>query len=266
MFPPLFQPHKGAAWFGYAAASLFACFLLLAFLHALPPRIRPLLIRGFTFLAGLAFALEFFWPTHHSGPLKGQNFLTPYIVPFGNITPVIAGFTVGMGVVNLFQIHLKRLTRRNSESLFSFAFFASFFAILIVNLLAHAHPNSINKNLNKLLFNGGLQALDSTMFSIIAFFIVSAAYRAFRIRSVEATLLLATALIVMLGQIPIGTALTASLPQPLHLEVWRSWILSIANVAAIRAIAFGLGIGGLAMALRVWLGLERGAYFDQAEE
>ena len=108
------------------------------------------------------------------------------------------------------------------------------------------------------------------MFSIIAFYIVSAAYRAFRVRSVEATMLLVTAVIVMLGQISIGQLLTAWIPDnamgglghDLHIEVIRNWILTKANAPATRAIAFGLGIGSLAVALRIWLGLERGSYFE----
>ncbi len=262
----MFRPQHGFAWFLYILGSLVCSAIGIALLQLIPQRFRRPVILTVTFLGGLFFALEFLWPVHPmptpTDPTAEGNFLTPYIVPFGELSPVIAGFAVGMGVVNLFQIHGKRLLRWTSGSVNSLAFFVSMFAMFIVNVLQQAHPNAINKNLNHLLFDGGLQTLDAAMFSIIAFYIVSAAYRAFRVRSVEATLLLVTAIVVMLGQIPVGTFLTHWLPPYAHVEVIRNWILTIANTAAIRAIAFGLGIGGLALSLRIWLGLERGSFFE----
>jgi hypothetical protein len=106
------------------------------------------------------------------------------------------------------------------------------------------------------------------MFSIIGFYIVSAAYRAFRIRSAEATLMLIAAFIVMLGQVPVGAWITHGLPKEgilgfFRLENLSYWILNGPNMAAQRGISFGIEIGALAMALRIWLGLERGSFFEQ---
>lgn len=114
-----------------------------------------------------------------------------------------------------------------------------------------------------LLFTRGLLAMDAAMFSLIGFFILSAAYRAFRIRSIEASILMATALIVLLMFVPIALMLTNGLPPNEFIGNFRidsigMWLLTTLNVPAIRALDLGLGLGLLAMALRIMLGLERG--------
>jgi hypothetical protein len=266
MLSQLFQPQHGSRLIAYLIGALLAGGVCTALLTQTPPRLRRPLITTITFLGGLFFALEFFWPVHPmptpKDPKAVGNFLTPYVQPFGAISPVIQGFAVGLGVINLLQTHFKRLRKGGENAFTSLAFLLSMAVMLVFSLLQKSHPTSINTNLYRLLFDGALQSLDATMFSIIAFYIVSAAYRAFRVRSVEASLLLITAVIVMLGQISVGIFLTHALPANLHVEVARSWILTVANAAATRAIAFGLGVGALAVALRIWLGLERGSYFE----
>ncbi|MCC6444386.1 MAG: PD40 domain-containing protein [Armatimonadetes bacterium] len=122
--------------------------------------------------------------------------------------------------------------------------------------------------INRILFFGLLSSLDATMFSLLAFYIAAAAYRAFRVRSVEASLMMAAAFIVLIGQVPLGMALTGGLPTEgwlasFRIEVMSNWVLQIINAPAYRAMGFGLALGGLAMALRIWLSLERGSYFDR---
>jgi len=262
----LFQPQRGLALVLAIIGALLASVVFVALLQQTPTRLRRPLILAVTFLGGLFFALEFFWPVHSmptaADPKAVGNFLTPFIVPYGKISPVIQGFAVGLGVLNLFQVHSRRLLKGGENAFNSLAFFISMVLMLTVSVLQKSNPNRLNNSLNSFLFDGALQSLNATMFSIIAFYIVSAAYRAFRVRSVEATFLLATAVIVMLGQVTLGILMTKGLPDFLHVEVIRHWILTVASAAATRAIAFGLGVGGLAVALRIWLGLERGSYFD----
>jgi hypothetical protein len=92
---------------------------------------------------------------------------------------------------------------------------------------------------------------NSTMFALLAFFVASAAFRAFRARNAEAALLLAAAILVMLGRAPLGRSISDVFPD------FGQWLIDIPNNAGRRAIMMGAAIGAIATALRVIVGLER---------
>ncbi len=97
-----------------------------------------------------------------------------------------------------------------------------------------------------------LQApMQATMFSLLAFFVASAAYRGFRVRSMPALVLASTAIIVLLGRNALGDAVSTHLPD------LAGWILNQPAAAAKRGLLIGVGLGSLATALRVILGIER---------
>ncbi|MBM3213777.1 hypothetical protein FJZ36_02530 [Candidatus Poribacteria bacterium] len=101
--------------------------------------------------------------------------------------------------------------------------------------------------------------LDSTMFSILAFFIASAAFRAFRARNLEATLLLLSACIIILGlTTPFIYVWGKVLPMiPEAPTAAKDWILEVPNLAMRRAIMLGVGLGSVAQAFRIIFGIER---------
>jgi hypothetical protein len=77
------------------------------------------------------------------------------------------------------------------------------------------------------------------------------------VRTLEAGLLAAAALIVMLGRVPIGDQMTAWLPEPLRLGAVQDWIMNVPQNAAKRAVLMGAALGVMATGLRVILGIER---------
>ena len=96
--------------------------------------------------------------------------------------------------------------------------------------------------------------LTSTMFALLAFYIASAGFRAFRARNAEATLLLLAAALVMFASVPIGEGVPGIGP---YLVALKNWILDVPNIAARRAIFIGAALGAISTGLRVILGLER---------
>lgn len=244
------------------AGAIGLSLLLLVVLHSAPPNVRRWVIAGVTFLMGLYFPVEFFIPKH--------NFLTPWRDSVADLAQVLTAFTFGLGVINLLIIHGRHLLRRTANFPFSMAFFLGFLSMAVVGFFEHYAPEfwatkagtgqlPFWKAANKLLFEGMLMSLSSTVFSLLAFFIVSAAYRAFRIRTVEAGLLMAAAVLIMLANVPVGPALTSWLPEGnfLRVENLAIWLTVYINAPAMRAILFGLWVGALGIALRIWLSLER---------
>jgi hypothetical protein len=107
--------------------------------------------------------------------------------------------------------------------------------------------------------------LISSAMALLGFYITYAAYRAFRVHSREAAVMLVAALIVVLGRDPIGAWLTrspAASPRPwlnwISLPNWAEFVVNFLSNAFQRGVGFGLSIAVLAVALRIWLGRERG--------
>jgi hypothetical protein len=106
--------------------------------------------------------------------------------------------------------------------------------------------------------------LTMTTFSLLAFYIASAAYRAFRARTFDATVMLVGALILMIGRVPLGAMLSDFVHQQITvtqfipgLPEMAGWLLSVPAMAARRAIFLGLAVGIVATSLRILFGIER---------
>jgi hypothetical protein len=189
------------------------------------------------------------------------TYLSDWLPDVNNFFVILGAMAWGMGLLSLGMVHWGNIKKQREEWYGSVFFFVAV-GVGIMAGLGYQSENAWLKPVNTVVFEYMLRPMGSTVFSLLAFHMTTAAYRAFRVKSGEALVMMFSAFIVMLGQIPIGLWLTHKLPNFLWLPVISQWLLYIANSAAVRGMWFGMMVGAIAVGLRYWLSLERGAFFD----
>lgn len=174
--------------------------------------------------------------------------------PFGSLAStaegwfqIISAFAMILGILSLLLGNLAKIQKGGSEALYPIVTLVSFFVTAITGIVGVHVPGS--KEIHDWIFNNMYIPLQATMFSMLAFYVASAAFRAFKARTPEATLLLVAAGVVMLGRVPIG--------EFLGLNEVTDWIMAYPNTAGQRAIMIGIALGIVSTSLRVILGIER---------
>jgi len=179
---------------------------------------------------------------------------------------IIAAVAFILGGGNLTRIHLEKIQKRGPGWWYSIVTLVGFFFTLIVGLFKIGNPGGwtapvdAEGSLFNFAYDGMYTPLMATTFSILAFFVASASYRAFRARNVEATLLLVAALIILLGRTFVGVVLTSWIPARFEfftIPNLSNWIMSTVNLAGQRAIMIGIGLGVISTSLKIILGIER---------
>jgi hypothetical protein len=93
----------------------------------------------------------------------------------------------------------------------------------------------------------------STVMALLGFYITYAAYRAFRIRSLEATVMMVSAAVVILGSDPLGGWLTQG-----QLTRVADFDNTVLNSGMQRGLWLGIHVATIVACLRMLLGYERG--------
>lgn len=163
---------------------------------------------------------------------------------------ILAAAAFLLGLINLVQVNLPKVLRRETDWGYKAVMLVALVATLIVGFAGGADRLN-NGEAYKWVFDFVFIPLNATMFALLAFYIASAAFRAFRARNIEATVLLVAAIVVMIGRVPIGEALSERLPTLVN------WLMEVPNTAARRAIFVGAALGAIATGIRIILGIER---------
>lgn len=191
-----------------------------------------------TFVVGIVMVVQYFKPRE---PFAGL-FNT-----FNQWFLIIAVFALLLGLLNLVGIHVRKLRKRDKGWGYSIVLLCG----LAVTVITGATGGIGTRSPFDYIFVNVQQPMGATMFALLAFFIASASFRAFRARNIDATLLLIAAVLVMLGRVTIGSLIYSKFPDV------ADWIMSYPNMAGQRAIMIGIALGTVSYSLRVILGIER---------
>jgi len=223
----------------------------------------PLIV---AFFAGLIPIVSLYVPKRF---LSGDTGMSPRLDQW---LIIVAGFALLLGITNVIQNSTRKIVRRTpgwpyAAVLLSGLYLMSAFALYGwwtgdgIGLRADGSSTPFNW-----VYVAIFQPLQATIFALLAFFIASAAFRAFRARNTEASILLVAAAIVMSGRVPLLEFLAFPFPF-LHESAANAsqfmgrateWIMDVPNGAAQSGIIIGAALGAGSMAIRVILGIERG--------
>ena len=206
--------------------------------------LRRQLPLAITLIMGVTFALQYYIP--HPVSEDAITHLSKWM-------QIISGFALVLGLASLFQVHAVKIRRQVPGWGYSVILYLSMLLTVLVGLFLSKGQTRVDgvQTAFGWIYDYTMVPLQATMFSILAFFIASAAYRAFRARSREAGFLLVAAVIVMMGRVPLGQFLL-----PWTWDVTQ-WLLNVVNSAARRAIVIGVSMGAVALSVKIILGYER---------
>jgi len=178
---------------------------------------------------------------------------------------IMAVFAFILGAGSLLRTHIGKVVSQKSGWQYSLITLGSFFLVLVIGLLKLGGPPGLQGDVAHpdswltWVFEWIYGPLKTTVYALLAFFVASAAYRAFRLRTLEASILLVSAFVVLLGRTPFGVTITAWLPDFLsflRIDELSIWIMKVPNTAGWRAVLIGISLGVVSMSLRLILGIE----------
>ena len=198
-------------------------------------RLGPILV---TFFTGALLIAIFFIPHHRAQ--ETQSVILEW-------ADIVYTFALILGSLSLWVANQTKVARKSEGWPYALVTLVSLSVVTLLGVVQGVEAGTAVG----WIYDAINAPLASTMFSLLAFFIASAAFRAFRARNVEATLLLVTAIVMMIGRVSVGEFLWKGFP-PL-----TEWLLEVPNLAAKRAVAIGVGLGAISTALKIILGIDR---------
>jgi len=181
--------------------------------------------------------------------------LPPYLVEgakeIRNISSLLAAYALGMGAATIYKSNILKITKKGEGWMYSIIILATLSVTIIFGLIQGVAGSTF-----LWLFDNLYIHIGSMFGALRAFFIVTASYRAFRAKTVETTLMLFAAVLVLFMNAPI-----AEYAFPPFTNI-GSWILDVPNVAGFRGMIIGTALGIVGLGVRILIGNEKTIFYE----
>ncbi|MBN1933212.1 MAG: hypothetical protein JW934_01035 [Anaerolineae bacterium] len=211
-------------------------------------RLYPILLTVITLSTGIIVLLSFF--SDDPGLQAFRGVLVEWTV-------IVAAFAILMGVLNVLRVHAQRIRERQG-AFYSLIALLGFLLVFVPGILSVPQSSSEaavlfgpQGTIVTFVYRYIQRPLQSTLFSLMAFFVATAAWRAFRIRSAASLVMFIAAVFVLLGSIYLDVG-----------DAWKDivktkdWILAVPTTAGARGILLGIVLGTVVTGIRFLLGIE----------
>lgn len=191
------------------------------------------------FVVGMLVIVEFFIPHPVLSAIKAE---------LGTWTIVIANVSIFLGLIYMSYGQYRLLQRQKTLS--GYIYFVTPFVALILFFIGASFPGYTSSPQYQWLYQNIYRAQVAMYVSLPLFYCYYAAYRAFRIRSIEALALMLGGLLYTFRQIPLFTYLCPAL-HPIG-----EWILLVPNVGGGRGAVICVALAAIVVGLRTLVGRE----------
>ena len=160
----------------------------------------------------------------------------------------IITFTLFIGLITIFFSYSKSVSQRTTN--WPFRLYA---LVLIAVWIVMGLYSGLYSNMYQTAFLSTKIALHIAILGQLIFFYLSAMYRTFRVKTLRTGILVISALVLVL------------LNSPLVLSNWSAadqisyWLLNNPGMGGARAVVLASGIGGIILAIRILMGIEKSA-------
>jgi len=194
------------------------------------------------------------------GQTPRSTILSEGTVYVSQVFIVVGAMALGLGLFGLAKLHGERVVRGSKDMVYSLAFFVSLIFTLVVAFgwgMGDSASASFGRKLYDVVFSGLLISFGASSMGLLTFYLASSSHRSFKLKNAEAGLMMVAAILILLSQVPLGQMITSRLPEGVQIQNVAQLLSYAVVIPAMRAIQIGAAVGGLVLATRLWLSMER---------
>jgi len=182
----------------------------------------------------------------------GYYFTSPELANLNNELNLwnmnIITFTLFIGLITIYFRHSKSISQRSTDWPFRL-----YTLVLIPIWIVMGLYSGLYSDMYQTAFLSTKITLHIAILGQLIFFYLSAMYRTFRVKTLRTGILVICALVMVVLNSPITTSNWSAA------DMISAWLLQNPGMGGARAVVLTSGVGGVVLALRILMGLEKGA-------